>query len=120
MVLSVFKKKGEEEEEYVELQVEEEPEKKGRIKIVVENLSSFGDSDRIQERIREGKIVFIKIKELKEKDLGELKRAISRISKTCAAIGGDIAGVGEDWVIATPGFAVVERPSQLSIEKENI
>jgi len=119
MVLNVFKKRGEE-EEYLELQMEEETERKGKIKIVVENLSSFGDSDKIQERIREGKIVFVKIRELKEKDLGELKRAVSRISKTCAAVGGDIAGVGEEWIIATPGFAMIERSSQTKIEKENI
>ncbi|MEM5812867.1 MAG: cell division protein SepF [Candidatus Aenigmatarchaeota archaeon] len=111
MVLNVFKKKTEsEEEDYVELSLEENESKEGKIKIVIENLSSVADSDRIQEKIREGKIVFFKIKELKEKDLDELKRAVSRISKTCSAIGGDIAGVSEDWIIATPSFAVIERP----------
>ncbi|MBU5678725.1 MAG: cell division protein SepF [Candidatus Aenigmatarchaeota archaeon] len=111
MVLNVFKKKNEgEEEEYVELNLEEGESKEGKIKIVVENLSSVADSDRIQEKIREGKIVFFKIKDLKEKDLDELKRAVSRISKTCSAIGGDIAGVSEEWIVATPSFAVIERP----------
>lgn len=111
MVLSVFKRKeSESEEDYIELNLEEERNKEGKIKIVIENLSSIGDSDRIQERIREGKIVFFRIKELKEKDLDELKRAVSRISKTCSAIGGDIAGVSEEWIIATPSFAVIERP----------
>lgn len=111
MVLSVFKKKNEiDEDEYIELSMEEEKNKEGKIKIVIENLSSVADSDRIQEKIREGKIVFFKIKELREKDLDELKRAVSRISKTCSAIGGDIAGVSEDWIIATPSFAVIERP----------
>lgn len=111
MVLSVFKKKEEgNEEEYIELNLEEEKSREGKIKIVVENLSSLADSDRIQEKIREGKIVLFKIKDLKEKDLDELKRAVSRISKTCSAIGGDIAGISEEWIVATPSFAVIERP----------
>ncbi|MEM7816831.1 MAG: cell division protein SepF [Candidatus Aenigmatarchaeota archaeon] len=111
MVLSVFKKKDEgSENEYIELNLEEDKNREGKIRVVVENLSSISDSDRIQEKIREGKIVFFKIKDLKEKDLDELKRAVSRISKTCSAIGGDIAGVSEEWIIATPSFAVIERP----------
>ena len=115
MVLSVFKKKEEEnEEEYVELNIGEERESAGKIKIIIENLANLGDADRIQERIREGKIVFFRIKDLKEKDLDELKRAVSKISKTCSAIGGDIAGVSEEWIIATPSFAMIERPQVTS------
>lgn len=97
------------EDEYIELKFEEEPSEKKKIMVVVENLNSYVDSDRIQRKLREGCIVLMKIKELREKDLDELKRSISRIKKTCMAIGGDIAGISDDWVIATPPTASIHR-----------
>lgn len=107
-----------EEDEYIELQFEEETkEEKGKVMIAVENLNNYTDSDRIQRKLREGYVVLIRIKELKEKDLEELKRAISRIKKTCMAIGGDIAGVSDDWVIATPPTASIHR-EKMSNEEE--
>jgi len=98
-----------EEDEYIELKFEGEEAEREKIMVVIENLRNYADSDKIQRKLREGYIVLIKIKELKDKDLEELKRAISRIKKTCIAIGGDIAGISDDWVIATPHFAKIER-----------
>ena len=112
MALDIFKKikgKGEEQEEYLELNLENEPKKPGKITIVIENLNSYADSDRIQRRVREGAITLIKIKDLKEKDIEELKRSISRIKKTCDAIGGDIAGISDDWILVAPCAATIER-----------
>ncbi len=51
----------------------------------------------------------VNIKPLKEKDLIELKRAINKLKKTADAIDGDIAGFGEDYIVATPSFASVYR-----------
>jgi SepF-like predicted cell division protein (DUF552 family) len=60
--------------------------------------------------LREGStIALINIRPLKEKDLVELKRAINKLKKTCDAIAGDIAGFGEDYIVATPEFASVFR-----------
>ena len=104
------------EDEYIELKVEEEGEEK-KVKIVIEDLKNYPDSDRIQRKLRDGYIVLIKIKELREKDMEELRRAIARIKKTCTAIGGDIAGISDDWVVATPSFATIER-QKVEEEKE--
>ena len=49
------------------------------------------------------------MKVVKEKDMVELKRAVSKIRKTCEAIDGDVAGFGEDWLVATPSFAGIHR-----------
>ncbi len=66
--------------------------------------------------LREGyTIALINIKELKDKDLLELKRAVNKLKKTCDAINGDIAGFGEDWLVATPSFAQVFR--QMPVEE---
>lgn len=104
-----IKGKPDEQEEYLELTVEGEPKKTGKLTIVVENLNSYADSDRIQRRVREGAIVLIKIRDLKDKDVDELKRSISRVKKTCDAIGGDIAGISDEWVLVTPCSASIER-----------
>ncbi|OYT56410.1 MAG: hypothetical protein B6U68_03395 [Candidatus Aenigmarchaeota archaeon ex4484_14] len=97
-----FKTSEPSEEEYIELDVEgaRGPDS-GKILIVVDKLEDYADSDRIQRKMREGKIVLVKIKELKDKDIGELKRAISRIRKTCMAVNGDIAGVSDEWIVVT-------------------
>lgn len=96
-------------EEYLELNIEGETKKPGKLTIVIENLNSYADSDRIQRRVREGAVVLIKIRDLKDKDVEELKRSISRIKKTCDAIGGDIAGISDEWVLVTPCSATIER-----------
>jgi len=111
MPLDIFKrlKPAEEgEDEYIELDAEPIEQRK-KVSIVVENLNNLLDADRIQRKLREGYIVLIKIKDLRERDMETLKSAINRIKKTCVAIGGDIAGVSEDWVVATPSFAMVVR-----------
>lgn len=96
------------EEEYVEL-VGEEEKRADKIPIHIEKMEYYADSDRIQRKVREGAILLVKIKDLREKDMNELKRAVERIRRTCEAVGGDIAGAGEDWLIVTPNFAKIQR-----------
>ena len=101
----------EEVEEYVELDFDEEK-NDGTVYIVVEKLDSSSDVDRVKRLLREGFIVFVSIKAMKERDMSELKRAISSLRKTCAAINGDIVGVSDEWVIVTPSFARVYREEE--------
>ncbi|MEM5810878.1 MAG: hypothetical protein QXP66_03170, partial [Candidatus Aenigmatarchaeota archaeon] len=42
--------------------------------VAVETLKAFSDAERIQEMVREGKLVFLRIKEMRENDINELKR----------------------------------------------
>ena len=81
----------------------------GKLSIKIEKLNDFADSDRILRHIREGSIVFLRIKGLKEKDMGELKRAVEKMKKTIVATNGDIVGVEQDWLVLTPGYAVIQR-----------
>jgi SepF-like predicted cell division protein (DUF552 family) len=121
MPFDIFKKlkpKEDDEEEYIELDVEPMEQRK-KVSIIVEDLNNLLDADRIQRKLREGYIVLINIRDLKERDMETLKSAINRIKKTCVAIGGDIAGVSEDWVIATPSFATVIRKT-VELEQEKI
>jgi SepF-like predicted cell division protein (DUF552 family) len=100
----------EEGESYVEVNVMDSQERKtGTMGIRIERLTEFSDTDRILKHIRKGSVIFLKIKDLKEKDMGELKRAVDKLKKTVIANNGDIAGVESDWLILTPEYAAVER-----------
>jgi SepF-like predicted cell division protein (DUF552 family) len=116
MGLNIFKRTNMEDEmrepkeEYIEVNVMDGTGiKKGSIGIKVEKLNEFADTEKILKSVREGEIVFLKIKGLKEKDIGELKRAVDKLKKTIVANNGDIAGIEQDWLILTPQFATVRR-----------
>ncbi len=101
------------EEEYVELDTVESDD--GRQKVVVRPyiIDDFSDVKPVLDALREGyTIALVNIKPLREKDLIELKRTINKIKKTCDAINGDIAGLGEDYIIVTPSFASIYRSKQ--------
>jgi len=97
-------------EEFIEVNVMDSDDRKtGTLGIKVERLAEFPDAERVLRAVRDGNVVFLKIKALKEKDIGELKRAVDKLKKTVTANNGDIAGVEQDWLILTPEFAKVMR-----------
>ncbi len=100
---------GKKEEDYLELEHQEEEKISSRIPLEIERIEMLDDSDRVQEKLREGRILIVKIKGLKEKDIGELKRAIDRIKRTCTALNGDLAAIGDEWLLATPGGAKIHK-----------
>ena len=103
-------------EDYVELDTENMP-SNSNSKILVRSysLDDFADVKPILDTLREGStIAIINIKPLKEKDIVELKRSINKLKKTIDAIDGDIAGFGEDYLIATPSIARIYRESKKS------
>ncbi len=107
-------------ENYVELETSSSS-KEDKAKVLVRPfvMEEFEDIKAVLDVLREGTtIALINIKPLREKDLVELKRAISKLRKTCEAIEGDIAGFGEDYVVAVPYFAKIHRNSISSDEGE--
>ncbi|MBI4983511.1 cell division protein SepF [Candidatus Woesearchaeota archaeon] len=83
---------------------------KSRVTVRPFVMEEFEDIKEVLDVLREGSTVaLINIRPLKDKDLVELKRAISKLKKTCEAIDGDISGLGEDYVVATPQFARIFR-----------
>ncbi len=86
--------------------------KEERSKVIVRPfvMEEFEDIKEVLDVLREGTtIALVNIKPLKEKDVVELKRAISKLKKTCEAIEGDVAGFGEDYIVAVPFFAKIFR-----------
>ncbi|MDO8623396.1 MAG: cell division protein SepF [archaeon] len=97
------------EEDYIEIDLKGE-EKDNKILIRLFTLKSYDDINDILNYLREGyTIAMIDIKGLRQKDSIELKRAISKLKKTIEAIEGNIAGFGENIVIATPSFARIHK-----------
>lgn len=97
------------EDDYVELDADQETEADKKVKIRVHTLNEYGDVEPVQDMLRDGDIVWVKIKPLRDKDMTDLKRAIDRIKKTVRSIDGDVAGIDEDWLIATPPYAHIHR-----------
>ncbi len=98
--------------DYIEVDVGRDVPKKSKIVLRPFVLKTFEDTNRILEIIREGStIALIDIKPLKTKDVIELKRSVSKLKKTVDALEGNIAGFGENIIIATPPFVDIFRAS---------
>ncbi len=98
------------EDDFVELDADM-VEKEEKIVIRAETLSEFKDVEKVQEHLRNDRIVWVNIRPLKNKDMTDLKRAVKRLKKTVKAVDGDMAGVDEDWIITCPEYATIERTS---------
>lgn len=98
------------EEEYVELNSEPMVHDDSKVMVRPFNLEDFDGVKEILDVLREGStIALVNIKPLKDKDMVELKRSISKLKKTVDAIKGDIAGFGEDYIVVVPNFAEIYR-----------
>jgi SepF-like predicted cell division protein (DUF552 family) len=97
-------------EDYLEIDQNAMQDKKSKVMVKPFVIREFSDVKPVLDALREGyTISLVNIRPLKDKDLIELKRVVNKLKKTCDAIEGDIAGFGEDWVVATPSFASVDR-----------
>jgi SepF-like predicted cell division protein (DUF552 family) len=97
------------EKEYVELDTTA-TEARGKVVVRPFVMENFQDIKNVVDALRDGNtIAIVNIRPLKDKDIIELKRAISKRKKTADAVSGDLAGFGDDYVIATPSFAQIYR-----------
>jgi len=111
---------GEMGEDYVELAGSMEKGSKAKVIVRPFVIEDFTDVKPVLDCLREGvTIALVNIRPLKERDIVELKRAVSKLKKTCDAISGDIAGFGEDWIVVTPPFAQIYRTGQTEDIRES-
>lgn len=97
-------------DEYLELDASSGETPTKEVMIRPFDIEEFSDIKPILDVLREGEtIALVNISPLKDKDLVELKRAINKLKKTCDAIDGDVAGFGDDYIVASPSFARVHR-----------
>jgi SepF-like predicted cell division protein (DUF552 family) len=81
----------------------------GKVGVRIETLIDYNDTDRIQQLLREGNVVFLRVRELRAKNMPELKRSVEKLRKTCTAMNGDMVGVDEDFLVVTPQYAQIYR-----------
>jgi len=106
-------------DEYIEIDLDQE-EKENKVLVKLFVLKQYEDVNDILSALREGyTIAIIDIKVLRQKDSIELKRAISKIKKTCDALEGSIAGFGENMVIVTPSFAKIHKAMEKPKEEKD-
>jgi len=104
-------------EDYVEVSSQTPKEDRSKVSVRPFVMEEFEDIKEVLDVLREGSTVaLINIRPLKDKDIVELKRAITKLRKTCEAIDGDIAGFGEDYVVAVPYFARIHRNHSMTEE----
>jgi SepF-like predicted cell division protein (DUF552 family) len=107
------------EEDYIEIDLAQGQEKDNKILVRPFTLRQFDDVNEILNALREGyTIAVIDIKQLKSKDVIELKRSVSKIKKTVDALEGSITGFGEHTIIATPQFADIYKGPVVQRTKE--
>ena len=100
---------GSDRENYIELE-EEMAKKTARILIKFFTIKDYAEVKPVLDTIREGySIALIKIKPLREKDIGDLKRTISKIKRTCAAAQAEVVGIDENYVVTVPNFVDVVK-----------
>ena len=87
------------------------------VNVRIEDLDDYRDVDAVQKLVRDGSIVFLKIKTLREKNLGELKRAIQKLKKGSVAMGGDIVGIDDNFLVLCPNFAKVYRQGPEELQR---
>lgn len=109
---NIFKKskEKEKEEDYIEVvPVQETAEPK--IWVRVFSIKDPADVKAVIDTLREGNtIVFADISELsKAVEFSELKIIINKIKTVVETLNGDIVGVDNKWIIATPSFAKIYR-----------
>jgi len=107
-------------DDYVELDLNQTKARKEKIKIRQFTLKKYDDINDILASLREGyTIAFIDIKQLKSKDIIELKRALTKIKKTVDAMEGSIAGFGDNAIIVSPEFAEIYRGPSGQVNQAN-
>lgn len=94
-------------EEFTEIPLDIEPSEK--VKIIVEKIEGLADADRIIKKVRTGSVVIARIKDLKETNVEELKHCISKIKTSATVFQGDLAGIGDEWLLVTPSSVKINR-----------
>ena len=90
-----------------------------KVSIKTYQLTCFDDTKRIVSELREGRtIMLIDVSTIKEKDIIDLKRSVNKLKTATAEMGGEIAGLGGDWLLIAPVFAEIWRQKHVIVPEE--
>lgn len=82
-----------------------------RLVIKIFDIKQEADVKNVLNELREGKTIALINRNITLSDQ-QVKSLISRLKKTCDAIGGDIVGLSDSLFVATPNLIKIERERQ--------
>jgi len=82
---------------------------KGVTYIKAMTLREYSNVEAIKRELSNGNVVIVKITPLVIKDIDEARRAIDELKSHVASLGGDIARLGDERLIATPAHIRIWR-----------
>lgn len=72
-------------------------------------LNSLDELERVKGELETGNIAIVRLTPLLDVDLDDVKRAVRKLKKVTAELGGDIASIDEDRIIVTPPHVKIWR-----------
>lgn len=88
------------------------PESKKDLEVRVFVLDSYDNIRDVLDVIRsENNMCLIDIHLLRNKDADELRRAVDKLKKTVEAVGGELVGFHENWIMSAPGNVRIHKGS---------
>ena len=87
----------------------EDTEETERLNVRIDSLASMEDVDRVAGLVKKGNIMFLKVKDLQKKDIGQFQTTIQKLKRNCTQFNWDIVGLEDGYLVVTPPFAKIER-----------
>lgn len=87
----------------------EPAEKTGKTYLKAMPLRDLSDLNNIKEEVRSGNVLILRITQLANRSVDDVKRAVSELTEFVESIGGDIARLGEERIVVCPSTVRVWR-----------
>lgn len=100
---------GRKEEESKEVELEHQGQGANSITIRIDSLGGMVDVDRVAKLVKDGNVVFLKLRELQRRDIGEFQNTLQKMKRVCTQFSWDMVALEDGYLIITPRFAKVER-----------
>lgn len=108
MIGGLLKGKKSKDDEVIEAQIQREVQPRLKLGLMV--MERYADLEKVLSRFRKGDIVaLVKVSPLRDKDMGELKKAIERLKTHCTVTGSDLAALDDNWVVLVPPVVEITR-----------
>jgi SepF-like predicted cell division protein (DUF552 family) len=75
------------------------------------DLESLSNIQQVSVELERGNIVIVYIGRLQYGQTRELRRVVDQLRGVCRTIGGDIAQLGQDYIVVTPPFVKIFKKS---------
>jgi SepF-like predicted cell division protein (DUF552 family) len=81
-------------------------------------LRDLSDLESIKNEIRSGTILIIKVSPLANKSIESVKKAVNELCEFVKTVNGDIARLGEERIVMTPGGVRIWREKTIPSEEQ--